>query len=108
VTGSEVWGRVPHQGDLFEEASGSEKDEAVKVVRTGQAAAHDGVDQEGGAAQGVRDGAQAIRLWHASLKLMQRTSASASLPEHQHHNSSSTNEPKMHRKLQEDTSDAIE
>jgi hypothetical protein len=58
-----------HQGYLFEEAGGGEEDDAVEVVGAAQAAAHDGVDQQGRAAQRVRHRAQTVGLWHSHVVL---------------------------------------
>ena len=51
-----------HQRNLLQESSGGEQDEAVDVVGPAHAAALHRVDEQRGAAQGVRDHAQAVRL----------------------------------------------
>ena len=51
-----------HQGRLLEEAGRREEDEAVHVVRPALPPALHRVDEQRGAAQGVRDHAQAVRL----------------------------------------------
>ena len=54
-----------HQGRLLEEAGRREEDEAVDVVRPALPPALHRIHKQRGAAQGVRDHAQAVRLRHA-------------------------------------------
>lgn len=73
-----------HQGYLFEEAGGGEEDDAVEVVGAAQAAAHDGVDQQGRAAQRVRHRAQTVGLRHSPvvLQCVHSPAAPPHLPAH--------------------------